>query len=215
MKQRIVLLGPPASGKGTQAELMLARYQFPTASPGAILREERKLGTALGLEAEKMTSRGQLVPDSMVNAVVEGWLARHDSTFVFDGYPRSLGQASALEGFLRARRTPLEIVLALEVDQQTIRDRVARRFMCASCGRIIGIRSRVPESEAKCPSCRGNLTRRSDDTPDSLELRLREYADKTAPLIDYYYSRGLLRSVAATNSPGVVFSSIVSILEEA
>jgi adenylate kinase len=213
VKQRIVLLGPPASGKGTQAEMIQARYHFPVTSPGAILREERKLGTELGLEAETSTSQGQLVPDRIVNALVEGWLARHDGAFVFDGYPRSFGQASALEDILTKRGTNLELVLSLEVDLITIRNRVERRLMCASCGEIVSVGLHVSSAKSPCSSCGGPLTRRTDDSPETLNLRMREYAEKTEPLIQHYQKRGLLRSVDGTNLPAAVFASIQEIIE--
>jgi adenylate kinase len=215
VKQRIVLLGPPASGKGTQAEMIQARYQLPITSPGAILREERKLGTPLGMEAEKATSQGQLVSDEIVNAVVKNWLSRHESAFVFDGYPRSLRQASSLDAMLSERKTSLDVALLLEVDDETIRGRVERRMMCSACGRIVSVRLQVASAEAPCPTCGGILTKRLDDTPETLELRLREYETKTAPLIGYYRERGLLRSVDAARPPEVVFGSIVEILEGA
>jgi adenylate kinase len=213
VKQRIVLLGPPASGKGTQAEMIQARYQFPITSPGAILREERKLGTALGLSAEKATSQGQLVPDEVVNAVVKSWISRHGSAFVFDGYPRSLGQACSLEDTLAKRNTPLEVVLLLAADEQTIRSRVERRMMCEICGRIVSIGLQVANAADRCPTCAGKLVKRLDDSPATLELRMREYAAKTEPLITFYRQRNLLKSVDATGAPEAVFESIARILE--
>lgn len=192
---------------------MQARYQLPITSPGAILREERKLGTALGIEAEKATSQGQLVADSVVNAVVKGWLSRHDGAFVFDGYPRSLGQAEALDEMLTERDTPLDVVLSLEADFDTIRQRVERRLMCSACGRIVSSGLHVASASAPCPRCGGGLTRRDDDSSETLALRMREYAHKTEPLIAYYTDRGLLRSVDSTGTPEVVFGTITEILE--
>lgn len=194
--------------------MIQARYHFPTASPGAILREESKLGTALGLEAEKSTSQGQLVPDTIVNDVVRSWLSRHNHSFIFDGYPRSLGQAAALDEMLSERATPLDVALLLGADRQTIRDRVSRRRMCMACGRIVSLDLHLADAEAPCPSCGGNLTKRLDDTPETLELRMREYASKTEPLIDYYRGRGLLHPVDAARPPEFVFALIVGILEE-
>lgn len=193
--------------------MIQARYQLPITSPGAILREERKLGTPLGIEAERATSQGQLVSDKIVNAVVKNWLARHDSSFVFDGYPRSVGQASALETMLEERQTPLDVTLLLEADRETIRGRVERRMMCSKCGRIVSVGLHVSDRTTPCPNCGGILTKRLDDTPETLELRMREYADKTEPLIGYYRERGLLRNVDATRTPEVVFGSVVEILE--
>ena len=192
---------------------MQARYQLPIASPGAILREELKVRTPLGIEAEKFTSKGQLVSDPVINGVVKNWLDRHDSAFVFDGYPRSLGQAAALDQIVSARKTPLDVVLSLEADRETIRGRVERRMMCSACGRIVSVGLHVASKDSPCPSCGGTLTRRLDDTPETLELRMREYADKTEPLIEFYRGRGLLRGVDATGTPEIVFGAIAKILE--
>ncbi len=192
---------------------MQARYQHPIISPGAILREERKLGTALGIEAEKHTNQGKLAPADLVNAVMEAWLDRHDGSFVFDGYPRSIEQANALEQMLSDRNAPLDVVLSLEVDFDTIKERVARRVTCPGCGRAFIAGRQVPSASDPCPNCGGTLGRRHDDQPETLELRMREYADKTEPLVDYYSERTLLRSVDARPEPEVVFRSIVEILE--
>ncbi len=194
--------------------MIQARYQIPTTSPGAILRDERKMGTALGLEAEKSTSHGQLAPDEIVNEVVRCWLSRHDHSFTFDGYPRSLGQATALDEMLAERKTLLDIVILLDADLQTIQNRVERRLMCVGCGRIVSLDLHIAKADAPCPSCAGRLIKRRDDTPETLESRMREYSTKTEPLIGYYRGRGLLRLVAAARPPEFVFASIVSILEE-
>ena len=195
--------------------MIQARYQLPNTSPGSILREERKCGTPLGLEAEKATSQGQLVSDEIVNAVVKNWLARHDSTFVFDGYPRSLGQASALDAMLTQREMALDVALLLDADDQTISERVERRMMCNACGRIVSVGLHISSADVPCPSCGGKLIKRLDDTPETLELRMREYADKTKPLIGFYHQRGLLRCVDAARKPEAVFESIAKILEGA
>lgn len=179
------------------------------------MREELKAGTALGLEAEKLTSLGQLAPDHVINALVESWLSRHAGAFVFDGYPRSHGQATALETLLTKRGTPLDVVLSLEADQATISDRVSRRMMCSHCGNIVSIGLHVVNENAPCPICGERLVKRSDDTPETLELRMREYEVKTASLIPHFRERGLLRSVDARHAPEVVFRSIVFILESA
>jgi len=215
VKLRIVLLGPPASGKGTQAELMQARYQLPITSPGAILREELKLGTAIGIEAERQTSQGKLVSDPLVNSVVKSWLDRHERQFVFDGYPRSIGQAIALEQMLSERSMPIEIVISMNADFCTIGERVSKRIMCTACGSILSIGLHVASAEADCPKCGGKLARRLDDTPETLELRMREFEEKTEPLIGYFGERGLLRNVDATRAPEVVFRSITELLEAA
>jgi adenylate kinase len=215
VKRRIVLLGPPASGKGTQAEMIQARYEIPSASPGSMLREEKAVGTPLGMEADKLTSRGQLVPDTTINQLVGNWLEKRDSQFVFDGYPRSQGQADALEAMLATRQTPLDIVLSFEADLETLQSRVRNRLVCAKCRRNFSIGLHVSGEGVPCPHCGAQLVRRADDTPETLSLRMEEYAAKTEPLIAYYTRRGLLQGVDATRTPERVFASVVEILEGA
>ena len=193
--------------------MIKAKYHFPSASPGAILREEKKAGTALGLEADKLTSQGKLVPDEIVNELVKRWLAKNDGAFVFDGYPRSMGQGEGLNDILAARRAPLDVVLSLETDVATIRDRVNRRMMCSQCGTIVSVGWHIVSADAACPTCGGELVKRRDDTPETLELRMAEYGKKTEPLISYYANLGLLRAVDATRTPELVFQSIETILE--
>ena len=193
--------------------MIRAKYQFPSASPGAILRDEKKAGTALGLEADELTSQGKLVPDEIVNELVKRWLAKQDGAFVFDGYPRSMGQAEGLKDILAGRGTPLDAVLSLEADMTTIRDRVSRRMICSQCGMIVSVGMHVTSADGACPACGGELTKRRDDTPETLELRMAEYEEKTEPLISYYTDLGLLRAVDATRTPELVFQSIEAILE--
>jgi adenylate kinase len=193
--------------------MITAKYHFPSASPGAILREEKKARTALGLEADKLTSQGKLVPDEIVNELVRNWLTKHDGAFVFDGYPRSLGQAEGLSAILAERGTRLDVALLLEADMVTIRDRVSRRRMCSHCGAIVSLGWHIASADAACPTCGGELVKRRDDTPETLELRMTEYREKTEPLIAYYSDLGLLRRVDATRAPQAVFHSIETLLE--
>jgi adenylate kinase len=193
--------------------MIRAKYSLPITSPGAMLREEKRAGSQLGVEADKLTSHGKLVPDEMVNELVAHWLERHRDAFVFDGYPRSRGQADALDQMLSAHSVALDVVLSLEIDLPTIRDRVARRMTCSSCARIFSVGLHVPSADAKCPSCGGLLVKRKDDTSEALDARMEEFAAKTEPLISRYRERGILRSVDAGRRPEIVFDSISMILE--
>lgn len=213
MKSRIVLLGPPASGKGTQAELIAARHGLPITSPGAMLREEKRAGTPLGVEADKLTSQGKLMPDDLIVGLVSHWLKQHDGGFIFDGFPRSLVQARALEELLAARGTPLDAVILLEADLETLQTRVAGRLVCGKCGQIVSVGLQVSQSTDCCPRCGGELGRRTDDTPEVLAARLVEYTEKTLPLIEFYLARGILQPVDSTNHPDVVFAAVQAILE--
>jgi adenylate kinase len=195
--------------------MIQARYEIPSASPGSMLREEKAAGTSVGIEADKLTSRGQLVPDATVNQLVEHWLERRDSQFVFDGYPRSQGQADALDRMLSKRATPLDVVLSFEADLATLQSRVRSRIVCSGCGRNFSIGLHVAGQNDPCPACGAGLIRRTDDNPETLALRMREYAAKTEPLVSHYAKRGLLRGVDATRPPAAVFASVVEILEGA
>lgn len=206
-------MGPPASGKGTQAELLKSHFDLPSASPGAMLREEKQEGSALGLEADRLTSEGRLVSDEIVNAVVRSWLDRQTGDgFVFDGYPRTLGQAAALDEMLFARGMPLEASLLLDADVATLRQRVEKRMTCRACGNTTTI-ALLPAGSGKCPRCGGELSRRSDDTAETLDVRFREYLEKTAPVAGYYEKRHLLHHVKATGPQDEVFAGVCRILD--
>ena len=195
--------------------MITARYGIPVTSPGAMLREEKRQGTPLGLEAEKITSQGRLLPDGVIVELVRTWLAQHDSEFIFDGFPRSLGQADLLEEILRERETPLDVAVALDANFDTLSQRVACRRVCTQCGQIVSAGLHVESDASICPKCGGTLTRRSDDTPEVLSARMREYAEKTEPLLDYYDRRRLLRRVDSAGTPELVFASVAAILEGA
>jgi adenylate kinase len=214
VKRRIVLLGPPASGKGTQAQLIRDRYEIEAPSPGAILREQLEHRTPLGIEAGKFTSQGRLVPDHLIVELVRDWLSQRDGAFIFDGFPRTVGQADAFEEILAERRMPLEVVLSFEATPETIERRVARRLVCSKCETSVSIGLHVSDASSPCPRCGGKLQRRADDAPEILRERLVEYGAKTAPLAAYYRDKGLVRNVDANRPPDAVFSEIVDILEQ-
>lgn len=211
---RLVLLGPPASGKGTQGQMMAETWNLPITSTGEILRRESNLGTPLGLETDRFTSLGQLVPDEVVIQSIASWLDAHaEGGFILDGTPRTLGQAAALDALLEQRGMPLTAALFLEVPVETIRDRVKRRLICERCGRTFRLGWQVQEAQAACPACGGTLERRKDDDPATLERRLEEYAEKTEPLVAFYADRGLLRQISADQPAPEVFAAIAAALD--
>ena len=207
------MLGPPASGKGTQAEMLQKRFGLPVASPGAMFREEKRLGLARGEAADELARQGKLVSDEMVNSLVAGWIQHHTISFVFDGYPRSIAQAEALKTMLQKFGSGLDVVLSLELNLEIIRERVDRRWMCSACGQIVRTRLHPGAESDGCPACKGRLIKRRDDSPETLAARMSEYAEKTEPLISYYGKSGILREVDASGRPELVFQAVTSILE--
>jgi adenylate kinase len=208
VKKRIVLLGPPASGKGTQAELIQKNFGLPATSTGAILRREAKLGTQLGLTAHRIISQGNLAPDELIMSVVAAWLDRANGAFLFDGFPRTLIQAEQFEALLAERATPLELAIFLDASEQTIRARMARRLTCSKCGKVISLGRHVLHMDDPCPNCGGRLEARADDTDSVLIYRMKEYRDKSLPVTDFYERRGILAPVDADHEASVVFDEL-------
>lgn len=190
------------------------KFEIPTASPGAMLRDEKKAGTPLGIECEKLTDRGQLLPDDLVIGLVKSWLEDHNGSFTFDGFPRTRGQADTLEILLAERDTPLDVAFSLDADFTTIRDRVLRRMVCNECGNIVSLGLHVASADSLCPACGGILHRRNDDNEATLTERMNEYRKKSEPLISYYAGHGMLKHIDANRSPEEVFAGITTILEK-
>ena len=217
MKQRIVLLGPPASGKGTQADRLAAEFSIPHVSTGALLRSECARGTPLGHEADSWTRRGLLVPDELAIRIITEWMAGHGTRFLFDGFPRSVGQAKHLDEALAGLAAPLDLVVVLELGEEEIRRRISSRLSCLKCGATFStLLDGLSEGES-CPRCGEALVRRSDDLPESVEKRLQVYRELTFPVIGYYErtAPGLLHRVDAGAGSDVVFAAISRLVREA
>lgn len=191
------------------------KFQFKTPSTGAILRDEKERGTEVGIAADEFTRHGQLVPDKMVVAVMRGWIEKNDRPFVLDGFPRSVGQADALQAILEAQQRPLQAAISLDVDFKTIEERVTKRLVCTGCGNILSIGWHVEHQDADCPRCGGKLERRKDDTLEVLAQRMIEYREKSEPLMAYYEERGILFRLNANRPADQVFVDIAAILEAA
>lgn len=204
MKNRIVLLGPPASGKGTQASLLGAVFGIPHVSTGAIVREERAKGTPIGLEADSYASRGLLFPDELALRFVGQWLGSH-ARFIFDGFPRTIGQAIALDSLLESKSTGLQTVYLLELPDDEVRTRMLGRLTCRACGAVYNEKFHRLSPEMPCPKCDGVLARRPDDTLEALDQRLSQYHEFTKPIADHYEKAGLLKKVDVRFGRDAVF----------
>lgn len=204
MKNRIVLLGPPASGKGTQASLLGAVFGIPHVSTGAIVRDERAKGTAIGIEADSYASRGLLFPDELAIRFVGQWLGSH-SRFIFDGFPRTIGQAIALNSLLEAKSIGIQTVYLLELPDDEVRVRMLGRLTCSNCGAVFSEKFHRISVDVPCPKCDGVLARRKDDTTEALDQRLAQYHEFTRPITDYYEAAGLLKKVDVRFGRDAVF----------
>ena len=215
MKKRLVLLGAPGSGKGTQAEMITRQFGIPVTSPGAILRREKDLGTPLGLETAEITQSGGLVPDKIIVSLIEDWLRLHGGYgFVFDGFPRTVAQADSLRQILDRHHTPLELAIWLDVSENTVRDRIASRLQCRGCGFTTSANSATFADRPICPFCDGPLVRRNDDDMAVLQKRLQEFNSKTQPLASFYGKVTVLHRVDGNRDREAVFADISRLIEE-
>jgi len=206
--QGLVLLGPPGSGKGTQAALLAERLGLEHISTGEILREEVELGTELGRKAKAYMDRGELVPDALVIEMLRGRLDSSRSRgFILDGFPRTISQAEALERMVR-----LDRVLNIHLSEEEVVRRLSARRVCKSCGRNYNLISNPPKVEGRCDACGGELIQRDDDKPEVIRRRYRVYEAETAPLKDFYRQRGLLVEVEGDRPIGAVFEEALRLL---
>ena len=202
---RLVLLGAPGAGKGTQAVFLKERHNLAHISTGDIFRQNLKNATPLGLEAKKYMDAGQLVPDEVVMKMVGETLSKFkpDEGFMLDGFPRTVKQAEFLEGL-----TKIDGVIMFKVPDEAIVKRLTSRATCKSCGNVTNI-----HEHDKCPSCGGELYVRDDDNEATIRSRLKVFHEQTEALVDFYRSRGLLIEIDATGMPEEVFSRVVETLE--
>jgi adenylate kinase len=213
---RIILLGPPGAGKGTQAVRLVERWGIPHISTGDILRANVREGTTLGLEAKRFMDAGDLVPDEVIIGMVGDRLAEPDTAagFLFDGFPRTVPQAKALEQLVNERDTPIDVVLRLVVDHDDVVSRLTGRRTCAGCGRIFHVVTDPPSAEGRCDSCGGEIVQREDDREEVVLNRLEVHRTQTAPLEDFYFERGVLRDIRAVGTVDEVTARAVDVLVE-
>ncbi|HEY8828802.1 MAG TPA: adenylate kinase [Jatrophihabitantaceae bacterium] len=200
---RLVIVGPPGAGKGTQAEFIAEYFAIPKISTGDIFRANVSGGTDLGRLAKKFMDAGDLVPDEVTNAMVRDRLAEPDATdgFLLDGFPRNVAQAGELDGMLDDIGETLTVVLDLDVDHGEVVRRLSGRRTCKNCGHVWHVEFDPPTSEGICDKCGGMLYHRDDDFPDTVRHRLEVYAEQTAPLVEFYDARSQL---VAINAQGTV-----------
>ena len=208
---RIILLGPPGAGKGTQAKLLIERLQIPQISTGDMLRAAVKDGTPLGRQAKAYMDRGALVPDEVIIGLVRERLQAPDCArgYVLDGFPRTVAQAEALEKTLGELRLNLDHVLCLDVPSEDLVARIAGRRTCRQCGAMSHVRFSPTRQDGRCDACGGETYQRDDDREETVRRRLTVYAEQTAPLVRFYEGRGLLRRVAGTGEIAEIFARMV------
>jgi adenylate kinase len=204
---RLVLVGPPGAGKGTQAQFLAAHFSIPHISTGDIFRANLKAGTDLGNQAKGFMDRGELVPDSVTNEMVKDRLTHDDvaNGFLLDGFPRNVAQAEVLRAILADKKTPLHAVLEFSLANEEIVARLSSRRTCRDCGApSVGV--------DKCPTCGGDVYQREDDKAEVIARRLEVYAEQTAPIISFYRNEGLLISVSAVGNVEDITANAISAL---
>ena len=204
---RLVLVGPPGAGKGTQAQFLAAHYSIPHISTGDIFRANLKAGTPLGLQAKGFMDNGELVPDSVTNEMVKDRLTHDDvaNGFLLDGFPRNVAQAEVLRAILAEKKAPLHAVLEFSLANEEIVARLSSRRTCKECGQ-------PSVGQEKCPQCGGDVYQREDDKAEVIARRLEVYQEQTAPIISFYRNEGLLITVGALGSVEDITAHAISAL---
>jgi adenylate kinase len=207
---RLVLLGPPACGKGTQGRLLVEVLGLAYYSTGKQLRLETRAGTELGKEADAYLSKAEYVPDRLVLALVQDWVSKVESGWILDGFPRTLPQAEALDGF-PAEQVGGMLALLIDVEREVLEDRVAQRCECSECS-WGGTRDKLGEL-GECPDCGSALTLRRDDAPEAFVRRMDVYEELSVPVVDYFQASGRLLRVSGIGTPEEVFTRVLNALK--
>ncbi len=211
---KIVMLGAPGAGKGTQAKMIAAKFGIPHISTGDIFRANIKNGTELGKKAKAFMDQGLLVPDELTLELIMDRFTNDDCAngYVLDGFPRTIAQAEALTASLAAKNEKMDYAIDVDVPDERIVTRMGGRRACVACGGTFHIKYNPPKTEGICDLCGGKLTVRDDDMPETVQKRLDVYHKQTQPLIDYYNKEGILKTVDGTQDVDKVFEDILAIL---
>lgn len=211
---KIIMLGAPGAGKGTQAKMIAEKYAIPHVSTGDIFRANIKNGTELGEEAKKYMDQGKLVPDELTVKILLDRVAQPDCAngYVLDGFPRTIPQAEVLDKALRELGDKIDYAINVDVPDENIVNRMGGRRACVGCGATYHIKYNAPKVENTCDTCGGELIIRDDDKPETVQNRLSVYHEQTQPLIDFYEKQGVLKTVDGTVDMNDVFAAIVDIL---
>ena len=214
---KFVLLGPPGAGKGTQAQMLIDNYHLPQISTGDILRQAVKDGTALGKEAKAYMDQGKLVPDHLIVNLIQERIKAADCKdgYIFDGFPRTVAQAEALDALLQSLATKLDAVVSIDVPEDEVVKRLSGRRTCKSCGALYHVLYTPPAKEGVCDKCAGDLYQRSDDNEATIRQRLSVYRDQTSPLIAYYAKQNLVKAIPGSGDAKEIFANICRALGNA
>ena len=212
----LIFLGPPGAGKGTQARMIQDKYSIPQISTGDLMRSEISSGSSLGNRVKSFIESGGLVPDELTLSIVLNRLKKDDckNGYLLDGFPRTVGQATALDAALAEMNNELSGVIALEVEDSELTSRLADRRICKGCGDSYHLQYKRPAVEGKCDHCGGELYQRSDDSEEVIKNRLKTYHEQTAPLVDFYGKKKKLHKINGKNKIDVIFSEICAIIDE-
>jgi adenylate kinase len=212
---RLILVGPPGAGKGTQAVALAAHYKIPHISTGDIFRANLKNGTELGKQAQSFMDRGELVPDSVTNEMVKDRLGNSDvaNGFLLDGFPRNTNQAEVLDVILKDKKMPLDAALELSIDNSEIIRRLSGRRTCRNCSATFHKDFEKPKVDGVCDKCNGELYQREDDKEEVITRRLEIYAQQTEPIISYYKKAGILKKMSAIGDVAEITQKVIALLK--
>ena len=212
---RLILVGPPGAGKGTQAVALAAHYKIPHISTGDIFRANLKNGTELGKKAQSFMDRGELVPDSVTNEMVKDRLGNSDviNGFLLDGFPRNTNQAEVLDAILIEKKMPLDAALELSIDTSEIVKRLSGRRTCRNCSATFHKDFEKPKVDGVCDKCNGELYQREDDKEEVITRRLEIYAQQTEPIISYYKNAGILKNISAIGDVSEITQKVIALLK--